>query len=264
MPRIDKPKIRAVIAPGKASFGEIIVENPTPLARTMRLYLEDWRYTPAGDGSKEFVPPGTTPFSCSSWITFSPSEFTVPPFGKQRVSYSISAPDKAAGAYYSVLFFENAANEDTIEEGKIGAGISVAVRVASLIYVDIKDTVTRKADIGALSGRKTEEGYAFDIAFHNTGNGDIAAGGSYHIMDRQDLIVARGELIPGYTMGGESAKMHVLWKDTIPPGDYIFVATIDLGLGLKDTGSGRGQVLVKEAALTVGSDGEITGIGEFK
>ncbi len=230
----------------------------------MRLYLEDWRYTPAGDGTKEFVPPNSLASSCSSWVTFSPSEFSLPPFGKQRVSYSISAPEKASGEFFSVLFFENTAGEQEIQEGKVGAGLTVAVRIATLFYVDIQGTVNRSAELGALKAQKNDQGYTFEIPVHNTGNGDITAGGTYHIMDRDGVVAARGELVPSYTFGGDTANMKALWKDAIPPGHYTFVTTTDLGMGLKETGSGKAPVLVKEADVDVDANGEITGIGVFK
>jgi hypothetical protein len=54
LPRIDKNKIRLILAPGKAEYGEISVENSTSEQRNIRVYLSDWNYLSASDGTKEF------------------------------------------------------------------------------------------------------------------------------------------------------------------------------------------------------------------
>jgi len=83
---IDEGKVRLSIPAGGTKSGEINVRNSASEPIAIRVYLEDWYYLPIADGSKEFIPKGTAPLSCGSWISFSPAEFTIPPFGKRIVN----------------------------------------------------------------------------------------------------------------------------------------------------------------------------------
>lgn len=267
LPGIDKTKIRLSILPGKTQYGDITVENPTSEPRMMRVYLEDWYYSPAADGSKEFVPPNTTPLSCASWITFNPSEFMVPAFGRQRVSYVVKMPPEAKGSYYAVLFFESGMGETTEQtvEG-LGAGINLNVRIAALFYVEAEGSVKRSAEFSKLTLKKEGKSapLLIEVDFRNTGNVDITCGGSFHIMDKPGLIYARGEFNDIYTFPGNSAKLTYSWKEPLPEGKYDIVLTLDLGKALEEAKISRGPIMVKEAEIEIGQNGEVVSMGELK
>ena len=61
--RVDKAKVRLSISPGQSVTGVLNLENPNPEPQFVQFYLEDWYYLPSQDGTKEFVPPNTTPLS---------------------------------------------------------------------------------------------------------------------------------------------------------------------------------------------------------
>jgi len=266
LPYIDKSKIRLSIAPGQTEYADIVVENPTPEPRHLRLYLEDWRYAAAGEGTKEFAPANTMPLSCASWINFSPADFTIPAFGRQKVNYAVKVPADATGGHYAALFFEGRLGEpEAVEEG-VTAGINLAVRIASLFYVEAKGAVKRTAVLEDLKLKrdKTSGLLSVEANIRNTGNVDITASGSFHIMDSKGLIFARGEFNKAYTFPGDSAKLRATWKEPIPQGKYILVLTIDIGKALEEAGMGRGPITVKEAQIEIGSDGEVISVGSLK
>ena len=78
--RIDRPKVRLSVTPGGNKSGVINIENPSEKTMVVGVYLEDWLYNSTADGSKGFYPPDSTPLSCAKWITFSPAEFSIPPY----------------------------------------------------------------------------------------------------------------------------------------------------------------------------------------
>lgn len=266
LPFINKSKIRVSVPVGQQAYGEIIVENPTPETRSIRLYLEDWHYVAGGDGSKEFAPAGTLSYSCAPWITFSPSEFTILPFSRQRVSYSIKAPAQAAGGYYAVLFFETAVGKVEAPEGKTGAGINLNIRIASLFYVEIEGTIKRKALINNLTVKKDIASGQLLIAMdlYNKGNVDIAAGGTFHIMDKKGMVYARGEFNDVYTFPEDKAKLTAAWKESMPKGKYDLIFTFNLGKALEEVGFGRGPVVTKESEIEIDASGELIKVGELK
>lgn len=265
-PFINKSKIRLSISPGQTGYGEIIMENPTERERTMRLYLEDWYYLPAADGSKEFVPAGTLSRSCAPWITFSPAEFTLLPFSRQKISYSIKVPEDALGGYYAALFFETLLGKLERPREGMSAGVSLNVRIASLFYVEARGKVNRKA---AIKNLKLEKGSSPDqlliqLDFVNTGNVDITAGGTFHIMDEQGMVYARGEFNDVYAFPADKAKLTASWQEPIPEGKYDLVITLNLGKALEEVDFGRGPVITQECEIEIGKDTEVLKVGQLR
>ena len=265
LPYIDKSKIRLSAAEGKQVYGEINMENPTKDARSMRLYLEDWRYLAAGDGTKEFLPAGTLANSCASWITFSPAEFVIPPFGRQRVSYSVRAPQEVSGGYYAALFFETQLGKVGKLEAEREANIDLKIRIATLFYVEVEDTVKRTYDIDNFSLKKlgANGGLLIKLDFKNTGNVDITCGGSFYLMDKNGQVLARGELKDVYTFAGSDGEIQAKWEEPIPSGTYDLVLTLDTNKALQETIGTRIPPVTKETEIKIGSQGQIRNFGQL-
>lgn len=266
LPSINKSKIRLSIAPGKAEYGEIIVENQSSETRSMRVYLSDWEYLPEADGTKEFFPVSSTPLSCASWISFSPAEFTLGPFSKQKINYSVKVPDSASGGYYAALFFESVFAKAGAPKEGMQVGMNLVIRVATLFYADVEGSVKRTAAVESLLFKKRAPAapYSIGLDFRNTGNVDITAGGSFHIMNNEGMVIARGALNDVYTFPGSSAKFAATLKESLPEGKYDLVFTVDLGKALEEANVGRGPVITKEAELSIGQGGKILSIGQLK
>lgn len=268
LPRINKSKIRLSIAPGKAEYGEVFVENPTAEQRSMRVYLSDWNYLPASEGTKEFLPVNTTPLSCASWISFSPEEFTLGPFSKQKINYSIKVPEGVSGGHYAALFFESIFSKaESANEEEMRVGINLAIRVATLFYVDVDGTVKRSALIDHLSFERSSPGkdaYKIGLDFINTGNADITTSATFHFMDEKGMVVARGAFNDTFTFPNSSAKLSAAIKEDLAEGKYDAVFTIDLGKSLEEANVGRGPIITKEVEISIGQDGKILSIGQLK
>lgn len=266
LPSINKSKIRFSLAPGKAEYGEIVVENQSSEPRSMRVYLSDWDYLPPADGTKEFLPISSTPLSSAAWISFSPAEFTLPPFSQQKVDYSIKVPAEASGGYYAALFFESIfVKAQSAKEG-MQAGMNLVIRIATLFYVDVEGTVKRTALIDNLLFKKDAQGalYSIGLDFRNTGNVDISAGGTFHIMDDKGIVIARGELNDIHTFPAAGAKFAATLKDNLPKGEYDLVFTLNLGKALEEASMGRGPIITKEAQISIGENGKILNVGQLK
>jgi len=266
LPYIDKSKIRLSLQPGKQSFGEITIENPTADARTMEVYMEDWYYLPACDGSKEFVPPGTGDRSSSTWVSFSPAKFTISPFGKQRVSYSVKVPaGTQSGGYYSAMFFETTVGALEAQPGKVTeAGIDLKVRIATLFYVEAGPDIVRMGQADNLVVKKSGSGLDIEMDFSNNGNVDITAGGSFYLMDDRGMVLARGEFNDLYTFPNDRGKFKASWAKKVPAGEYDLVVTLDLGKSLRETEGARVPLVTKEARVEIDNRGDVIKIGAFR
>lgn len=265
--RLDQSKIRLIIGPGDSKAGQIKVYSQSGEPIDLKVYMEDWSYTNAQDGSKEFYPAGSTTLSCAPWFKFSPTEFTLPAYGVTTVNYVVNVPTEAQGGHYAVMFFETAVQKSAADslslEGEVQSGVGLAIRLGSLIYVEVKDTVKREAALRNFSVFKGEKDkYLFvTVDLKNISKVDITAGGSFHLMDKEGMVSARGEFNDVYTFPGDEGKLKAVWKNTIPAGDYDLVITLDLGKAQEEAGLGRGPVIVKEAEVKIGSSGEVIKVG---
>ncbi|MDD2751616.1 MAG: hypothetical protein PHN59_00595 [Candidatus Omnitrophica bacterium] len=264
LPYIDKSKIRLSVVPGKQAYGEINLENPNKEARAMRLYLSDWRYLSAADGTKEFVPAGTLENSCAPWITFSPAEFVLPPFSKQRVSFSVKVPPEASGGYYAALFFETQLGKVGKTEVEREANIDLKIRIATLFYVEAEGMVDRGFKFGDFSVKKEgASSLLMKLDFKNTGNVDITCGGSFYLMSKAGQVVARGEFNDLYTFAGSSGLLQAKWDEPIPQGNYDLVCTLDTNKALQEGFGTRTPPVTKETEIEIGPQGQIIKVGQL-
>ncbi|HTL71118.1 MAG TPA: hypothetical protein VL404_07495, partial [Candidatus Eisenbacteria bacterium] len=199
-------------------------------------------YLPGGKGEKQFLPLGTTALSSGKWITFTPQEEVLKPFGRITVRYTIKVPEEAKGGYFSVLFLETALGIAKDEEG---ANVLVSGRIGALFFIHVKGTVDKKGEIRNVEIKAPEGNKPLEIAttFANTGNVDVTVGGNFLLMDSEENVAARGTLDPIYTFPGATETGVTKWVGRLAPGKYQALLTYDLG---------KGQSLVEERTLTVG------------
>lgn len=240
--RINTPKILLDLAPGESYSGEIIAENPTEDEVKIRLYLEDWVYKADGTGEKDFFPAGTQPLSASRWITFSPAEDVMKPFGRTTIRYTVNVPKEGiSGGHYSVLFIETILGSAENEEG---VNVLVAGRIGALFLVETKDHTNREGEVTSVDVKPGLGNQPLQITtiFKNTGNIDIPLQGKYLLMDAQGKIYGRGDVQNMYVMPGDEAKSTTEWVGRLPKGAYTALVTYDLG---------KAKTQVSETAFSV-------------
>ncbi|MFH1854334.1 MAG: hypothetical protein ABH815_03370 [Candidatus Omnitrophota bacterium] len=246
--QIDQPKIRLNVLPGRKKAGTIMVSNPSSEAKHIKAYLEDWVYLGAGNGSKEFKPAGTTELSAANWISFSPAEFTVSPYGNKKVSYTIQIPEDARGGNYAILFFESLLGEPPEIEG--GVVVPLAIRIGALFYIESEGTIVRKAGIENIKIERKEVNSPLMLQadFTNRGNVDITANGTFYIIDKNGMVYGRGRFNDVYTFPDYKVKLYAECKEVITAGEYDLVITLEIG---------GGETLVEELRIKITSDGKI-------
>ncbi|MDP3722055.1 MAG: hypothetical protein Q8R91_00960 [Candidatus Omnitrophota bacterium] len=240
----NRPTVKHMLAPGEAIQGSIEVENHNARPLSVKVYLEDWRYSDAGDGSKEFAVAGSLPRSCAGWVNVFPQALELPAHGRGVVDYTIRVPQGQPldGGYYAALFFES-----TIAEGPVqGTGVSVryAARLGSLVLVEVNGTGRHEGRLSSLSVKEPTASSPLTIhaTLANEGNLSLACDGSFHIVAPGDLIMGRGDLPHRYVWPGVSAPITTEWRGSVEPGAYTVVITYDCGEGL---------ILVEEAPWAV-------------
>ncbi len=261
--RINPTKVRLIIPQGESRSGIIEVENPSEESFVVKAYLQDWVYTSLQNGTKEFFPPGTTPFSCSDWISVSLSEFVIPAYGSQKINYTVKVPPGAEGGHYAVLFFESLLQETKV---KRFTDLGVIVRIGALFYIEPETTIKRWAEVKnlMLENKQKDKTLGVKLDFSNTGNVDITCRGTFALMDKLGMVAARGEFNDVYSLPRDKAKLTAVWKEPLPKGKYDLILTFDIGKSLEEAGLGRGPVITKEAEIEIGDDGQAVRVGELK
>ncbi|MFH1691701.1 MAG: hypothetical protein ABIC68_03920 [Candidatus Omnitrophota bacterium] len=250
--RIDKPKVKMEVTPGDYENGVIRVENRNGQTSSIRVYLEDW--VSSGDdrtgSDKVFMPKGTTPLSCSNWISFSPADFVLAPGEARDVQYTVSLPKEAKGGYYSVMFFES--QSGTLEKlNEQGENVSVKVlnRLGALFYVQAEGTINKTAELRNLDISYKLNDLVVSGDFVNTGNTDISVTGTFNVIDGQGFVYARGEFNKVFVLPTEKGVLTARSDSVdLKAGSYGLLITLDF------VGGGS---IVEEVPFTVSANGSI-------
>ena len=133
---IEEGKVVLPIAPGERVERSLLVHNTSDQTINVRAYWEDFHYVAPFDAAKQFLPAGTSPDSFFTWVKSSPQNFTLPAFGKQKISIVFDVPPQIKGGHYGVLFFENE-SQGRIQE----KGVNIVTRVGSLFFLEPENKV---------------------------------------------------------------------------------------------------------------------------
>ncbi len=206
------------VQPGETVMNSLAVYNTSLEPIPVKVYWEDFIYVPPFDGKKNFLPAGSTDYSLNKWMTFSPTEFTLPANSKKKITYSMKVPQDIRGGYYGVLFFENGVpNKQAI------TGVRIVSRVGCLFFVEAKDK-TKKAKINNI---KVVHNHVAG-SFLNSGNVILIPEGVYYFMSKEETVVDRGEIQKLYLPPQAIGTFTLDLPKKLPEGKYTLVITFDL------------------------------------
>lgn len=233
---IEEGKVVLSVSGGDRISRSVMVDSTVAEEMDVRVYWEDFKYLPPYDGAKQFLPAGTLDGSAAQWISYMPQEFKLPPYGKQRIDYTINVPEGIQGGHYGVLFFERSGQE-------VGGthGVKIVTRVGCLFFIEAKD----KSKTGDLKDINFS-GNDLTGVFANNGNVVLIPYTTYYIMDEKGLVADRGEIPKLYIGPGDAAPWRMSLPSDLQPGRYTFFLNSDLE---------DGDVVVKEIIFVKDSSG---------
>ncbi|MBU3759231.1 MAG: molecular chaperone [Candidatus Omnitrophica bacterium] len=202
-----------------------------------------------GKLERQFLPPGTTDFSCAKWIILDAPEFDLEPNSFKDVNFTVSLPADQTGSRGAALFFrgvpaENPAADDS--DGKPKTSVQLQPRLGVLVFFDVEGTVNRQGELKTLTWEPPAQDKPLIIryAFENQGNADILLTGNFLIMDSQQALIAKGDLNPIRTFPGDHGVAETAWPGLLEPGKYELIVTFELG-------PDAAQVIVKTIDLVI-------------
>ncbi len=148
-----------VVQPGGTYEGTVELKNLQDSPQEVKIYQTD--YLSYADGRALFDAPGLLPRSNARWITFSPTQVTVPPGETVVVRYTLQVPDDASlnGSYWSALMIEpipaGSPEASAVRPDQIGITIQQIVRYCMLIVAQVGRT-------GVLQAQFTDMQLAMD------------------------------------------------------------------------------------------------------
>lgn len=224
---VEQGKVEHDVQPGETISDKIFVHNTSEKTISLDIYWEDFEYQSPFDGSKKFLPPGTSSLSASNWVKFSPINAVIEPYGKKEIAYTINVPADAKGGFYGVLFFE----KDPVES-EFQRGLSIVTRVGTLFFIE---TTTKTKSIEWAGVQVLD--HKISGALINKGDVIAIPDGVYYVMDKEGLVVDRGSIDKVYLPAGQEVDYGLTLSDQLPSGAYTIVLTMDLQ---------DGDVLVRE------------------
>ncbi|MBN1354372.1 MAG: hypothetical protein JW994_06865 [Candidatus Omnitrophica bacterium] len=227
---IDPPRVEVNIAAGTEEGGTISVFNYAEYETMhVKVYVNDLVYLP--DGSNDFLPEGTTPWSISDWIKVGPTEFDLLPSEETKVRYVVNIPQNAKGGRYGVVFFEVS---PPLEDFKGKSGATINIRLGSIFLLTAKGTEKYDGELQDLKVDTPDKNGEFDVlcTIKNNGNVLIRPVGTVKIIDSSKAELYELKLNQGKTGVLPDTNKQFLTRYTgkkLSPGEYVAQAIIDFG-----------------------------------
>ena len=217
---VDPARVEITIPAGKRRGKTLTVKNGRSEPIHLRIYATDVLYLP--DGTHEFPPPGSTEWSCASWVQVTPMELDVPPNGSQEVRVSVIAPEQVSGGHYAMLFFETGPSYQE-------QGIGVNFRIGALVDVVVAGTEERRIKFTEIAFSPPA-----DVRFglFNEGNVYVRPKGKLKILDARKKVISAINLNPnGLGVFPKTLRNFTIHLERpLAPGVYRLRAEVDYGL----------------------------------
>jgi len=221
---IDPPHVNIDVAPGQASTGYIRVENLDSDPIKVEAFTEDWTYI--SDGSKNFVPAGSTKLSCSKWIKLDPVNFDIEPKTSKMVKYTIAVPKESIGGHYSVIFFKSSLGAGQYK----GQTVGLAGRIGTIVYQSSGKIIKYGLieNVSIKKDEKTKETF-INVTFRNRGNVYLSAKGKVSILDKSGNVLDTISVENLNTIPGDVMTKKIKYEKALPQGIYTLDAEINYG-----------------------------------
>ena len=231
---VEPSRVELSIPAGKRRGKSLTVDNAKSSDPVhLKIYVQDVTYLP--DGTNDFLPPGSTAWSCANWLEIGPMELDIPARKSAEVRLSALAPEGAQGGHYAIVFFET--SPSYAEPG----GIGMNFRIGALVEIVVPGTEQRRASLTNLS---VAPGGIILADLRNDGNVLVRPKGKLKFLDASGARVFQTDFNPNRigVLPNSTRQFETKLERHLSPGTYRLRAEIDYGTK---------ELLIGEMDLTV-------------
>jgi len=215
------------LKPGKSKRIRIKVTNYGETPIRVKPSLSDLRIRL--DGTPEFIDLGSTTWSLKDAVVQTVQPFVLPPRTTRTVGLKVTLPENAKGGRYGAMLFESEALSPPGKKARTST-VTINIRLASLILIDVKGTEMYKAEVPAFKAFHEGGKIKVQLSVRNGGNLLIRPSGPIRLINGSTQVLT-GELHPKRAvLPGDTAQYNIEWPDTnIAKGTYQIVTEVDYG-----------------------------------
>lgn len=224
---ISPPDINLKINRGEQYQGELYIFGSENEAVQVKVYPMDWSLSTLGN--YQFLPMGTIKRSASSWISFFPRNFNLPPKHGQKIGYTIKVPNDASGSYWAALMAET---NPTSSSAPGQFQVMMAGRVAYIIRIDINGSPlgVGKIERLKLDWDQKQNKLEASLRIKNNGASMLRFKGRLELKDSQGKAVGTIPFREGYILPDYTREFSLVdHKINLKSGFYIGLAIADFG-----------------------------------
>lgn len=222
---LDTPRVELALKPGRSKRMRIKLVNHGEAPVRMRASFSDVRLLE--DGSPDFVPLGSTPWTLDGMLGGLPPSFSVSGRSSRHLGVRVSLPESQTGGRYGAVILESEASRP---RRGAGPGVEVSVQLVCLLSVTAKGTELPSARISGFSARRKSDGADAVVAVANEGNVLIRPIGTVSLL-AEGLPAAGTALNPARLaiLPGDTREYRVQWLGLDAAGERQAVAEMDFG-----------------------------------
>lgn len=215
---VEPSRIEVSVPAGKQRGKSVRVQNKSEKPVHLKTYVLDVVFLP--DGTSDFPEPGSTPWSCATWLRVVPEELDLPPGGMQDVRVSLAAPADSRGGYYAMIFFETGPSY-------VESGLGINFRIGAFTQATIPNTEVYQAKLADLAVESSAE---VRVGLFNEGNVLFRPKGKLKIVDASQKRVRQVDFNPQRVgVLPNTLRIFRTRLEPLPPGSYRVKAELDYG-----------------------------------
>ncbi len=226
------------LEPGNSETEVIQVKNEGGKAERIKVYLEDWQMD--RQGNITYARAGTNAKSCAAWLQVNPTDFRLDP-GTREVRYTLNVPPGTKpGTYWAAIIVEGL---PAVEGKPLGKKMGVYGRIGVVLYETVGNPEV-KAAFQDFQVKAEKKKAAFKLTLSNSGLGFYRIKKSFiTLKNSQGQEAAKAEIPDVPVLPGATRELAFDKELTLPPGDYVAEAVVDVG---------RRELLGRKQTFTVG------------
>lgn len=243
---VSPVKIEDIVNPGEIVKETITVKNNSDTAKTLYIYLKDFK-ADGESGQPKLIVPGTEEgYYLASWIDITNEGIDFLPREEKDITFKINVPaETGPGGYYGAIYFGTKPPQLNIEGEDKGAGMAIGQQTGSLILLQVSGDVIEESLIREFSTDKTFYSTPFEVKFliriENLGNVHVKPLGNMVVKNMFGKEIA-GIVINesgGNVLPNSIRRFSEIWNGTNGFGKYT--AEIGLSYGTSASQGGVGK-----------------------